>query len=291
MGARTLDETNSRRAVPTVMRLFLAALAWLGLSAGLRAADAGRAATADEIALFKDAIKNTEQDPDRWAYTESTVNQFSKERTKGETVVRVDPSKPYAEQFTPLKIDGKSPTEKQLKKYRERGEKRGEQLARMEAAQTAADPGKPVPAPAKKKEKSLKLDTDHPQVVSDDGVTILFQVPMIDHGTGVPVDRIEVRVVVAKAARHIRHASLRVLESFRLKLIAKVKAGEASIDFTVVDPNYGPVMTAATGSFGASLLFVPVNGTFASTRTDWKRVKPYNERFGVKIGPLKALDL
>ena len=70
-----------------------------------------------------------------------------------------------------------------------------------------------------------------------------------------------------------------------------MKEGEASMDFAVVDPRFGPVMTAVNGSVGLSLLFVPVNGVFQSTRTDWQRVKPYNERFGVKIGPLKALDL
>lgn len=281
-----MDETNCPRGVPRAMRLLLTTLGLLGLSAGLRAADAFPAATPEQIALFKDAIKNTEQEPNRWAYTETTVKQFSKGKEKGATVVRVDPSKPYAEQFRPLQIEGKPPTEKQLKKYRERGEKRAKQLA-----SGAADPLTVGTAPAKSKEKTMKLDTERPQVVNDDGDTLVFQVPLIDHGTGVPVDKLQVRVVVAKADRHIRHASLRVLESFRVKLVAKVKAGEGSIDFAVVDPAYGPVMTAATGSFGASLMFVPVNGVFSSTRTEWKRVKPYDERFGVKIGPLKALDL
>jgi hypothetical protein len=280
-----MDETNLPRRVPIGMRLLVATFVLLGMSAGLRAADVFPAATAEQIALFKDAIKNTEQDPNHWAYTETTVKQFGNGKEKGATVVRVDPSKPYAEQFLPLKIDGKPPTEKQLRKYRERGEKHGKQLAGG-----SADPAPFAPVPAKSKEKSMKLDLEHPRVVSDDGDTLVFQVPLIDHGTGIPPDKIEVRVVVAKAARHIRHASLRVLESFRVKVVAKVKAGEGSIDFAVVDPAYGPVMTAATGSFGASLLFVPVNGVFASTRTDWQRVKPYDERFGVKIGPLKALD-
>lgn len=268
------------------MRLLIATLVLLGTSAGVRAVDAFPAATADQIALFKDAIKNSEQEPDRWAYTETTVNHLGLGSQKGVTVLRVDPSKPYAEQFLPLQIDGKPPTEKQLKKYRGIGEKRGKQLA-----QGPADPEKASPAKAKPKEKGMKLDTEHPLVVSEDGDTVVFQVPLVDHGTGIPCDKLQVRVVVGKTARHIRHASLRVLDSFRVKLVAKVKAGEASIDFSVVDPAFGPVMTAANGSFGASLLFVPVNGVFNSTRTDWKRVKPYDERFGVKIGPLKALDL
>ncbi len=216
------------------------------------------------------------------------VQKFSKGGAQGETVVRFDPSKPYAEQYTPLKVEGKPPTEKQLKKYRKMGEKRADALEKAEA-QAAADPA--APKPEKRHEKSMKIDQEHPRVVSDNGETCVFEIPLVDHGTGIPGDRIQVRVEVLKASRQIRHASVRILESFRVKVVAKVKAGEASVDFAVVDPNFGPVMTAATGSFGASVMFIPINGTFSSTRTEWKRVRPYNDRFGVKIGPLKALDL
>ncbi len=62
------------------------------------------------------------------------------------------------------------------------------------------------------------------------------------------------------------------------------------MDFAVVDPKYGPVMTSATGSFGVSLAFIPLNGIFTNTRTDLERVKPYNERLKVKLGPLEVLD-
>jgi len=81
-----------------------------------------------------------------------------------------------------------------------------------------------------------------------------------------------------------------IRESFRLKLIAKVKAGEARLDFAVVDPKFGPVLTTLTGDFNVSLLFIPVNGTFTLTRADWKRVKSFDERLQVKLGPLQFLD-
>lgn len=84
--------------------------------------------------------------------------------------------------------------------------------------------------------------------------------------------------------------TLRIRESFRVKLIAKVKEGEAGMDFKAVDPNYPPVLDTLTGDFSGSLLFIPVNGTFRRTRTDWKRVKSYDERRQVKIGPLQLLD-
>lgn len=270
-------------ALPPVFLLSACAL----FGADRPPAVAGPATSPADVALFKDAIKSAEQDTEHWAYTETTVSQYGKKLDKGETVVRFDPSKPYAEQFTPLLVDGKPPTAKQLKKYRQRGEKRGEQLAKGELPGDGDD----RPDAGRKKRKELKLDLEHPQLVAIEGENCIFRVPLEDHGTGVPVDKVEVRVVIHQPTRQIRHASLRILDSFRVKVVAKVKAGEASLDFAVVAPNFGPVITSATGSFGGSLLFVPVNGVFRSTRTDWQRVKAYNERFGVKIGPLKALDM
>jgi len=273
------------------MRRWIFTLVWVGFwTAGVQAADSPRAATVDEVKLLDDAIKNTEQDPDHWAYTETTVKKFSHGGEEGESIVRFDPSKPYAEQYTPLKIEGKPPTERQLKKYRKQGEKRADQIAKAEARE-AAESASPAPGAIKSKEKKLKLDKEHPLVVSDNGDTCVLEIPVVDQGTGIPGKKIQVRVEVAKAPRQIRHASVRVLESFHVKVVAKIKAGEASADFAVVDPNYGPVLTAVTGSFGASFMFVPINGEFTATRTEWKRVRPYNDRFGVKVGPLKALDL
>lgn len=280
------------------MRLFLLPLILLGCAAVLRAEEALRPATPEETALFQAAVKNTSQDIDHWAYTETTTTKIGvTKKPGGETVVRFDPSKPWPEQYTPLQVNGKPPTEKQIKEYRERGERRGRSITRRAAPAAAADPdAATVPAPSKpvtlgkKSEKSVTADTDHPRVVSEDSETIVFDVPLIDHGTGVPVEKIEIRALVAKAPRQVRRATMHIKDSFRLKLVAKVKAGEAAVDFTVVDPQYNPVMTAATGNFGASLLFVPLNGVFSSTRTDWKRVKPYSDRLQVKLGPLELLD-
>lgn len=274
------------------MRPWFLGLVLPALAAGLSAGEVPRAATAEEIALFKEAIKNTAQDADHWAYTETTVKKIGIGKTpRDETVVRFDPSKPWPEQYTPVLVEGRPPTEKQIRHYREKGEKRGRAYARR-IEQAAADPTAPAPprpSGAGKRERSVTADLEHPRVVGDDGETMIFEVPLTEHGTGVPVEKLEVRAVVAKGPRQVRHASVRVKDSFRFKMLAKVKAGEASVDFAVVDPRFGPVVTTATGDFGASLLFVPVNGVFSTTRTDWKRVKSYDERLQVKIAPLQLL--
>jgi hypothetical protein len=279
--------------VLTAMRFSISLLLLLGLTTVRSAEIQPRPATPDEVALFKAALKNTQQDTEHWAYTETMQKKIGVSgKLPGETVVRFDPSLPWPDQYTPLKVDGRAPSEKDLKKYRERGEKRGQQITRAAALATdPTTPGQPVAPPkAKKKDVEVKPDTDHPRIASEDGERLTYDVPLISNNKDVPVDKFEILVVVNRTTRQVEHATMRIKESFRMKVVAKVKAGEGSIDFTVVDPNYGPVMTSASGKFGASLLLVPVNATFASTRTDWKRVKPYNERLQVKIGPLELLD-
>ena len=269
------------------MRLFVFTVLLLGAAAGLRAADQSRPPTADEMALFRDAMKNSSQDTEHWAYTESTLIQASKGGTKGETVVRFDPSKPYAERFTPLKIESKLPSERQLKEYRKRGERRGERVAR--AAEAARNPGSPQPQ-LRISGRNMTLDLEHPRVGQVEETHLGFEVPLQGNRQDIPVDKFQIQVLVGKETRLVENVTLRLRESFRVKLIAKVKAGEARMDFTVVDPKFGPVITAMKGNFNVSLLFIPVDATFTHTRTDWQRVKSFDERLKVKLGPLQFPD-
>jgi hypothetical protein len=270
-----------------VRRLLLAAC--LLLAPAVRAGDQPRPARPDELALFKAAMLNGRQDTEHWAYTETATQHASKGRQRGDTIVRFDPSQPYAEQFTPLLIEGKPPTERQLKQYRKRGEKRGERVAR--AAQAARDPAF-VPPPARLRigGSLVTPDLEHPLVVREEGDRISFEVPVTSQRRDIPVEKFQVLITVNRTTVQPERVMLRIRESFRVKLIAKVKEGEASMDFKVVDPNYPPVLAAMSGDFSGSLLFIPVSGTFTRTRTEWKRVKSYDERLQVRIGPLQLLD-
>jgi len=272
------------------MRLLLLPLILCGGLAALRADGPPRAATPDEIVLFKEALHNSAQDTEHWAYTETTHAKLSKGLAgPADTVVRFDPSKPYAEQYTPLQIEGKPPTEKHLKEYRKRGEKRGERVARV--AEAARNTGTTPPAPQLKiAGGNVTLDPDHPRVVRADDHQVVFEVPLHSVRDELPVDKFQVRAIVDRPGRTVARVELLVTESFRVKLVAKVKAGEASMDLAVVDPKLGPVVTAMSGDFSASLLFIPLRGSFDRTRAEWKRVKSYDERLQVKLGPLQLSD-
>jgi len=136
----------------------------------------------------------------------------------------------------------------------------------------------------------VNLDVEHPLVVADDPERIVLEVPLLGRTKDIPLEKFQILVRIGKAARQVEHVGLTLRESFRVKLVAKVKAGEASMDFTVVDPKFGPLVTTLTGTFDVSLLFIPVNGTFARTRTDWQRVKSFDERLKVRLAPLQMLD-
>ena len=83
---------------------------------------------------------------------------------------------------------------------------------------------------------------------------------------------------------------MRLRESFRSKLIVKVKSGEGSLDFAPIDPKHPPALVGIQGDAVASVLFVNIGGSMELKRTELKHVKPFDERFDVQIGSLKAID-
>jgi hypothetical protein len=274
----------------TIMRRLVVTLlvSAIAVASGLAADAPAHAATAEEIALLKEAMTKSNQDTEHWAYTETTIIRDKKGKKHEETIVRFDPSKPYAERYTPLKIDGKEPTERQIKKYRKEGEKRGQKLRREAEAQAKRNPDEPPQLSVN--DDTAALDLEHPLVVADEAGRITFEIPLrAEKDSDIPVEKFEIRMQVNKATRQAEHAWLRIKESFRMALVAKIKKGEVTIDFAVVDPNFGPVMTSLEGDFGVSLLFIPFNAVVSNTRTEWQRVKPYDERFSVKLAPLQLL--
>jgi len=238
--------------------------------------------------LLFDALGKLAQDFDRWAFTETLQMTDEKGVPKPATVVRFDPSKPYAEQFQPLKVSGKPPTDRQLESYRRRGEKRGEKFARQEAE--GKTPGSELPSFSFNGGKAT-IDLARATVVTEDAGSVTYEVPLRNDGRGnIPVDKFQLVARVGRQSHAFENVSLRLRGAVRVKLVVKIKSGEASIDFGTVDPAHAPTLVTVSGDASATVFFVKFGGSFALKRTDFKRVKPYSERFGVKIGPLKALD-
>lgn len=268
--------------------LFLACA--LGLAVGAHAAIP---------APIEAALQRGSDEADRWAYTETTVSRDKDGKVEGggETIVRFDPSKPFEEQFTPLKVTGHEPTDKERAKYRKQGIERGKALQR-DAEKPASE--KPEDEKKEKGESSPELNLngqravlalEKAKLIEETGPLLTYEIPLEpkQKGGAIPLDKLKILLRVNREKSMVDNLNVRLLAPFRLKLVAKISAGDFNLDFAEIDPKYPPVLSAIRVNFSASLLFIRKTGSFEQRHTDFQRVKPYFDRFGVKIGPLKAL--
>jgi hypothetical protein len=284
-----LPITPNRMPRALLPLLVFALMGGVGMLAGTpekdRAKPAGkstaRAATPDELAMLNDLLHRTAGDFHRWAYTEHRVMRDEKGKVKSEVLLRYDPSKPYAEQWTPIKIDGKDPSDREREKYRRRGEK----------SASAQIPMKPDPDNRRRRSLGELIDVTKSSIASESVTHLTFEVPLLKVGNErFPPDKFLVLARVRKEGARLENVSVRLREGFRSKLVVKVKSGEGSLDFAVIDPKYPATLVAIEGDAQASVLFVNIGGSMQLKRTELKHVKPFDERFDVQIGNLKAID-
>ncbi len=263
-------------------RVFLvfALLIYLAGTAGLVAAtsDSRRAASREEVDLLQTVLQKTADDLGRWAYTENRVVKDEKGKIKTEQLVRFDPSLPYAEQWTPITIDGREPTQREREKFRRRG--------------VDSDPEKPKRSSRfRRPALGEVIDVARTSVATETATHWVFEIPLLKLGNErFPPEKFQVHARVRKEGPQLENIAVSLRESFRSKLVMKVKSGEGSIDFAVVNAKFPPTMVAITGDASASVLFISIGGSVDLKRTDLKHVKPFDERFEVQIGTLKAID-
>lgn len=239
-----------------------------------------RSATPDEVTFLLTVLQKTAADMGRWAYTETRVIRDEKGKVKKNEVVRYDPSKPYAEQWTPLAVNGKPPGEKELERARKRGlaaEKRDEKRERGQTEE--------------RRTLGEVIEPEKARIAAETATHLTFEIPLrAVRNSPFPPEKFEVLARVRREPGALENIALRLRESFRAKLVLKVKSGDATLEFATVDPNFPPTLTAVRGDAQASILFVSVGGELEMTRTELKHVKPFAERFEVQIGTLKAID-
>jgi hypothetical protein len=236
-----------------------------------------RAATHEEISLLNEALHKVADDLPRWAYTEHRVIRDSRGRVKSEQIVRFDPSKPYEEQWTPLKIDSREPSARDQAKFRRKGED--------------TDPDRPVSARKRYPSLGEAIDVGRSSIAAETATHWLFEIPLLKVGNErFPPEKFRVQARLRKEGRQLENISVLLRESFRAKLVVKVKSGDATLDFAAVDPKHPPTLVSVAGDADWSIFFIGGGGSIELKRTELKRVRPYGDRFEVKIGTLKAID-
>ena len=223
-------------------------------------------------ALLQDALQKQHAEAGHWAYTETSVTRDKWGRVRKETVVRHDPSLPYAEQSRLLKINSREPTKLEARRHREAAEK-----SRNTKRGTLDD----------------MADLDHVTVAEETPTSVTYDIPLRKiEGARFPAnqaDRLRVTITVNREQRVLEHVAVqlrRPLSQGPLKLSALAM----DLTFATVDPKYGPVLVGGRGTGTGGILFLKTDVSNERTCTDFQHVTPYDERFGVKIGKLKVLD-
>ncbi len=260
------------------MRLFLSVLCgamWLATCA--RAADAVVDDPVDPFAgvpvPLAAALRSYGKDAPRWAYTQRFVEFDRKGRQKESWIARYDPSLHYDAQWTLRERSGQAPSEAQQKRFRKERAKL-EQKGRVRLGE-ALDVKRAVPIP----------DAAEP------GDDLVYEVPLRPiEGSAFPPEKFQVFVRVGRQKHELRAIDLKLRERARVAVVLNVKAASAHIEFATVRDDAGPTIAKIDASGSATVMFMPVGGRAEATRSEFKRVTPYDDRFVVKPGPLRTID-
>lgn len=224
-------------------------------------------------APLAEALRSYGKDAPRWAYTQRFVEFDRKGRENESWIARFDPSQHYDVQWTLLEKNGKPITDSQQKKFRKERAKL-EQKGRVRLGE-ALDL------------KRAALLPDQPDSVE----LLTYEVPLRPiEGSPFPPEKFQVFVKVARENHALHAIDLKLRDRVRLALVLNVKAADAHIEFAAVRPDTGPAIAKIAASAAGSVAFIPVGGRVEATRSDFKRVTPYDDRFVVKPGPLRTID-
>ncbi len=215
------------------------------------------------------ALRRFVADAERWAYTQRFVQYKRDDTVESTWLARFDPSQHYDTQWTLLERDGKAPTESQQKSFQKRRAKRD------------------------KERKSLGevMEFAKATIAFQSSQEIVYEVPLkLENDSRFPPDKFQAFVTVDRAAQRLQLIDVKLRENLRVFGVVSVKSGDARIEFAEVSPEHGPAISHISAGGVASVMFIPVGGRVEAVRRDYKRVTPYDERFQVKLGPLKAID-
>jgi hypothetical protein len=216
-------------------------------------------ATAAQKELFSAALGKVGLDADVWAFTE-TARASDGDRV---TTVRYDPSKPPAERSTLLKVDGKVPKPAYLQQWR-------------------SEPHDTLPGLGELPPLSTVVDTDDVRIFADETAAIVFELPVKASNAEFPGDKFQAQFRVNKTHRGFEDFSVKLREPMRVAGVAKVTDAGLEARFQTPDPTLAPQPVLLKMGGGVRVLLVKVSRSIEVTRTDFKRVEPFDE---TALGP------
>ncbi|MFT3867579.1 MAG: hypothetical protein QM715_03670 [Nibricoccus sp.] len=226
----------------------------------------------------------------RWAYVETHTSIGSNGKRTSESVLRIDPSLPYAQQTVPLKLNGQPPTEKQLKDWAAHNE---------EVARRRSENANRQSSPENKEEFRLRVGKDdvtplldRASIIAEDNATVTYLVPMRLVGrVDAPLfETFQLTARVNKQQQQFEHATLRQQKPYKIAA-GTYSDGVIEIEFAQPDAQFPATPTKRTLIQTNKPLFGKAHSMHeVIERTDFRHVTPYDERFGVKFGTLRTLQ-
>jgi hypothetical protein len=212
------------------------------------------AATAEQKVLFSDALGKIGLDADGLAFTETTRSPVDDHVT----TVRFDPSKPEAERSVLLKVDGKDPKPAYLQQWRK-------------------EDHSPLPGLGELPPLASVVDLNDVRVYADETAAVVFELAVKASNADFPAEKFQARFRVNKTTRGFEDFSVKLREPMRVGGVAKVTDAGVEARFQTLDPALAPQAVLLKMGGGVSVLLVKVSRAFEVTRTDFKRVVPWEE--------------
>jgi hypothetical protein len=211
-------------------------------------------ANAAQRALFADAFGRIGADEDRFAFTETSRGLDDKRVA----VMRVDPSRPEADRYTLLAINGKPPKEADVKRWREQGRDSSAALGELPPISTV-------------------VDLSDVRVLKEEPAAIVFELPIRGGNREFPAEKFQAVFRVNKTYRAFEDIAVKLREAFRVAGVVKVTEAGMEIRFQKLDPDLAPQPVSMKAGGAVRLLLVKFGRSFEATRTDFRRVEPYVE--------------
>ncbi len=210
-------------------------------------------ATSEQKKLFADAIGKIGLDAEGWAYTETS------RLPEGRAVmtVRYDPSKPPAERSILLKVDGRDPKPVDLKVWR-------------------TENHEPLPGLGELPPLSTVVDLNDVRIFAEETAAVVFELPVRTANAEFPPGKFQARFRVNRTSRAYEDFSVKLRDPMRVAGVAKVVDAGIEVRFQTFDPALAPQPVLLKMGGDVRVLLVKVSRSLEITRTDFKRVEPFD---------------
>ncbi len=157
-----------------------------------------------------------------------------------------------------LGIDGRPPTPAELQRWRDDGGDTPKALGDLPPLATLVDL------------KDLR-------VAREETATVAFELPLRGGNAAFPAEKFQAIFRVNRAQRAFEAIEVRLRDSLRIAGVVSVTEAGLEVQFQTLDPALAPQPVRLKAGGGVRVLLVKLSRSFEATRTDFKRVEPFDE--------------